>query len=121
MKSSEILTKARRLLKKTGHTKGTMARNKYRHQVDPTSPSAVKFCAYGLVYNVLGLKRHSLLDDEASKAVGKVLDYLHNTVPVGIQQTWSSVIRYNDDRATTPNDVDQWLFKAIQLAQIEGD
>lgn len=112
MKASTILIKARKLLNSTGHTKGVLARNKYRHKVDPTSPSAVKFCAYGALRKVLDLKNgeRNIQDELVTK-------YLYRTVP---NYTWG-VARYNDADSTTPEDVENWFNRAIGLALSEGD
>lgn len=118
MKASTVLKKARTLIKESGWTKGENARNKYRHKVAPTSPSAVKFCAYGAIHNVLGVK-----DTYNNSRTHEVLDvgrYLSLTVPANRDTWFSSVDEYNDRDATTFEDVDRWFKNAIKLAQSEG-
>lgn len=118
MKASKVLKKARKLIRQTGHTKGVFARNKYRHEVDPINPSAVKFCAYGAIYNVLGVSINSNSTDDG-REVDRVTKYLSFAMP---ENDWTRLVdRYNDLESTTPEDVDAWFSAAIQLAEEVGD
>lgn len=118
MKASTILKKARKLIKETGHTKGELARNKYRHKVDPTSPSAVRFCAYGALHQVMGINDFNAWNPNRH-LIEDVSKYLMDTIPNGTW--WSSIDVYNDKETTTPEDVDKWYTRAIKLAKSTGN
>lgn len=116
MNDSTVLRKARKLIATTGHTKGTFARNKYRHRVDPTSPSAVKFCVLGAIHNVLGVKADAIHGSDYPR-IGIISDHLHATATYRY-----GIVPLNDHMDTTPNDVDAWFVKAIRHARrLEGN
>lgn len=116
MKASTVLSKARKLIATTGHTKGELARNKYRHAVDPTSPSAIKFCAYGAIQHVMGVKDSPTMNPELKK-VTEVSRFLGSTIPVGFGSGWWSVDEYNDRDEVTTKDIDNWFRRAITVAK----
>lgn len=118
MKASTVLKKARTLIARTGHLKGEMARNKYRHKVDPTSPSAVKFCAFGALHNVLSVSRSG-----CDGGVYVISRYLRDAIPEnGVDGYYGyTVDQYNDRKSTTPLDVDIWFARAIALAKKAGN
>lgn len=116
MKASTVLSKARKLIANTGHTKGELARNKYRHAVDPTSPNAVKFCAYGAIQNVMGIKDSPTMNPDLQK-VTDVSKFLGATIPVACGSGWWSVDDYNDRDEVTQKDIDNWFRRAITLAK----
>lgn len=120
MKASTVLRKARKLIATSGHTKGELARNKYRHAVDPTSPSAVKFCAYGAIQNVLGVPKKN--NNAEFKQVQDISSYLAKAIPTtNGSQPWWTVDHYNDLKNLTPKDVDRWFGRAIVLAKKVGN
>lgn len=122
MKASTVLSKARKLIATTGHTKGELARNKYRHKVDPTNPNAVKFCAFGAIQNVLGVPDKGRVTD-GTREVEKISWYLGKAIPAdnGISRNWWSVDDYNDHKNVTPSDVDKWFNRAIKIAKKVGN
>lgn len=118
MSASAVLKKARKLIAETGHTKGEMARNKYRHAVDATNPNAVRFCVYGAIHNVMGVK-----DTDYNAGIPVVAQYLRQAVPADWSDGWGyrTIDGYNDRATTTPKDVDEWFAKAIKLAKADGN
>lgn|ERR1700745_1030365 len=124
MKTSTILKKAKSVLIEKGWTKGELARNKYRHKVDPTSPSAVKFCAYGAIHNVLGAPDADYPNDGVSK-VEEVARYLKMVLPeqprsVEFDPSWfcrPTLDDYNDSDETTLKDMIVLFNQAIKLAK----
>lgn len=121
MKASVALSKARKLIKTSGHCKGELARNKYRHKVDPTSPSAVRFCAFGALQNVLGVPDKGRATT-GTREVERISWYLGEAIPAsaGFSCNWWSVDDYNDRNEITPKDVDKWFSRAIKIAQKAG-
>lgn len=115
MKVSTVLRKSRTLLVEQGWTKGELARNKYRHKVDPTSPSAVKFCAQGAIHNVLGVS-DDWRPSEGSKQVSAAMDCLMLAAPAGFGWPYT-VDDYNDADETTLEDIKDWFVRAIVLAK----
>lgn len=122
MKASTVLSKARTLIATSGHTKGELARNKYRHKVDPTSHSAVKFCAFGAIQNVLGVPDKGRATD-GTREVERVSWYLGQAIPSdnGISRNWWCVDDYNDLKTVTLKDVDKWFSRAIKIAKKVGN
>lgn len=116
MKASTVLSKARKLIATSGHTKGELARNKYRHAVDPTSKNAVKFCAYGAIQNVMGVKDSPSMNPDLQK-VTEISRFLGSSIPAGYGSGWWSVDEYNDRAGVTPKDIDNWFRRAITLAK----
>lgn len=123
MKASTVLRKARKLIATTGHTKGELARNKYRHRVDPTNPNAVKFCAFGAIQNVLDIPdKHSPCNSDDHTKIQNISGYLAQAIPVGYGYSrWWSVDDYNDLKELTPSDVDKWFGRAIKIAKKVGN
>lgn len=110
MKSSEVLKKARALLLEKGWCKGELARNKYRHKVDPTSPNATRFCSFGAIHNILGIKDTHLLMDSR---VRHVSTYLSDSLP----ENYYSLLVFNDNSTTSIKDIDALFTRAIKLAK----
>lgn len=120
MKDSTILKKARKLIADKGHCKGELARNKYRHKVDPTSLSAVRFCAFGAIYNVLGIPDDpgvTCWNNEGMRRVNDVSRWLKDEIPYIEGLSFVTVDDYNDLDETTPKDVDNWFARAIKRAK----
>jgi hypothetical protein len=121
MKASTVLKKARKVLKTKGWTKGELARNKWRHKVDPTNPNAVRFCAYGAIYHVLGVKDTDFgtkeYDHSEHIKVNRVSRYLSATTPLNDMGWQTGVDTFNDRDATKFEDVDAWFKRAIRLAE----
>lgn len=121
MKPSTVLRKARKVLQTRGWTKGELARNKYRHKVDPTSPSAVKFCAYGAIYNVLGIKDINKYSKTAeTEQILEVAQFLSQSISIPAGYWWLSLDDYNDDDQTTAKNIDLLFERAIKLATSKG-
>lgn len=132
MKTSTVLTEARNLIRNTKHCKKALAKNKYRHAVSPTSPSAVAFCSLGAIRNILNapfVDTFKLPVDDfikyktANNKVSKASQYLRLAMPVIKDGTCyvPLVHEYNDLKSTTPEDVDNWFTAAIELAKSEGN
>lgn len=120
MKASTCLKKARKLIATTGHCKGGLARNKYRHKVDPTSKSAVKFCVLGALSNVLGVPDTIYSKNvEGIQNIQNISEHLTKTIPEHFSSRigWWSNEDYNDNPNTTPEDIDNWLKRAIKSAK----
>lgn len=113
MKTSTVLKKARSVLVQKGWCQESLAKNRYRHDVDPTNPNAVKFCAYGAIHHVLGLKDNQFFTNEVAV---KAERYLKDALPTDVLW-YSSVTLYNDRSSTTIQDVDSWFKRAIKLAK----
>lgn len=90
-------------------TKGASARNKYRHRVSPTSPSAVKWCLEGAVN-----RSSAGAPSVASRRAFWVRRYLIEATPV---RPWlCGIAWFNDDPETTHADVLALIDRAIDLA-----
>lgn len=112
MKASAILRNARSVLANNGWCQGALARNKYRHEVDPTSKSAAKFCAFGAVHAAAGVKADASWDNEFDQACGFLRDALPDEYAY-----WRSVDSFNDKKTTKKDDVLDLFDRAIKLAK----
>ena len=117
MKASAVLKKARKVLKEKGWCKGALARNKYRHQVDPTSGSAVKFCAFGALHHVMNIPNNKTGWEDYDK-ITEISAYLRLAIPHN-SNVWScwTIDSYNDHPNITAEDIDRWFADAIKLAK----
>lgn len=113
MKVSTILSKSLKLMETSGWTQGVFARNQYRHEVRATSPSAVKFCAYGAICNVVGVNPNDIGVNEGEVPVLKQsCDYLRKVI------NFEYIDDFNDE-AKKFEDVRRAFKKAIKLAKAD--
>lgn len=122
MKTSTVLKKSLALLEGDGSrprwTKGTLARNKYRHEIRVTNPNAVKFCAIGAVSHVLGINAA----EERSPEFDEVVSYLRAEVPVDNYRPWNNwVDTFNDRDDTSFSDIRHLYKRAIKAAKGDGN
>ena len=123
MKTSTVLKKALKVLEGDGSrpawTKGTMARNKYRHEIRVTNPNAVKFCAYGAVGRVLNENANDAISNEFRSAES----YLRSEVPIDSNFSYwgRSVDGFNDQDNTSFEDVRALFKRAIKAAKHDGN
>lgn len=102
-----ILRRARQLIER-GHTKNYLARNKKGTPVDVESPQAVQFCVSGAVqraaFELEGVAYGHHWSD-AFGALVRAYERRNADIP--------DLIRFNNDRKTTPEDVLQLFDKAL--------
>lgn len=118
-KTSTVLKNARDLMITSGWTKGALARNKYRHAVDPSSPSAVKFCAYGALNHVLGLRGDDPDSKEHIAALNRLETVLKEQKDSGSPGFYNWLDSYNDAKTTTLKDIESLFNLAIREAKRE--
>lgn len=115
MKTSTVLKRSLDVLNENGWTQGGYARNKWRHQVLPTSPSAVKFCAYGAVCRVTGYDGKNLFLEPPM--FSSATRFLTDAVRDVTGNHWMSLDDFNDDPQTKREDVVRVFKRAIRLAK----
>jgi len=96
MTNEQILRKAGRILKDPKkRTRKAYARNKYRHSVLPTSPSACKFCLVGAIKHV---DKDNVLPDGIFDILGERLKAaLNQELYSGAVCTWDAATDKQQD------------------------
>lgn len=112
MKTSTVLRKSLKVLEEKGWTKGPLARNKYRHEVKPNNPSAVRFCSLGAVAHVLGLNGERVFENDD---LNDAIHALNEATPY-----WS-IVGLNEDPNTKFGDVKVAFKKAIKNSKAKGN
>ena len=132
MKTSTILKKALKVLEGDGSnpawTKGCYARNGYRHEVAPTNPNAVKFCAYGALHRALNEPASTDYTYASRSPEFRVAEeYLKLETPK-ISYSWNygllsnqPIDEFNDDEETSFEDVRKLYKRAIKRAKANND